>query len=50
MTKQIVDELNFDYYREPKTLTEAKEQIEFWKQKYYATLDKYINAIEEIRK
>jgi hypothetical protein len=39
-----------DYYNDPKTLSEAKEQIDFWKHKYYTTLDKYINAIEKIRK
>ena len=46
MEKQVVEEAAVDYTKEPETLDEAKQQISYWKYKYYTTLDKYIEAIE----
>lgn len=49
MEQQSVEEPVVDYMKEPETLEEAKQQISYWKYKYYTTLDKYIEAIEKKR-
>lgn len=45
--KQLIDEPSTEYGNEPKTLQEAKVQTDFWRQKYYELLDKYVKVIEE---
>ena len=47
MEQQLVEEASVDYSKEPQTLNEAKQQISYWRHKYYTTLDKYIDAIEK---
>lgn len=47
MERQVAEEPTIDYTKEPKTLQEAIQQINYWRQKYYTTLDKYIDAIEK---
>lgn len=49
MKQPVVEEPVVDYVKEPETLEEAKQQINYWKYKYYTTLDKYIEAIEKKR-
>jgi hypothetical protein len=47
LQQQLVEEPEVDNIKEPETLEEAKQQIGYWKYKYYTTLDKYIDAIEK---
>jgi len=49
MEEQVAEEPVVDYMKEPETLEEAKQQVNYWKYKYYTTLDKYIEAIEKKR-
>lgn len=47
LEQQLMEESVADYTKEPETLEEAKQQINYWRFKYYTTLDKYNTTLDK---